>query len=255
MSNFTVNPYSYVSGEPAPDYEENFDTDPTLGDWTLTGLSVSYDATAKNIYIQPGDYAVSNFYGLKLDLQDVLSSNLDNAKWVIQYTWNPYGTWTENTSGSHLDCGIWIESLDPDSSTVNTNWGFKWGGGDTGGTGYLRDYCIGGTYLKAWQAFRNPVGNDQAGRAQWVSFGITPSTGTEIGVRLTRESTTAFKGEIFADADFDSTPTSISLTDTALMGNIDDLRYLLIAGYLDAGSNGANNNFFDNLKIWNGINL
>ena len=241
-------------GEPTPDYEENFLTDPTLGDWTLTGSSVQWDVYGeKRVYIQPSDSA-SNFYGLKLDLQDVLGgSNLDNSKWVLQFTWDPY-SYTANTTGSHCDCGVFLESLDPSSSNTETNWGFKFGGGGTGGTNYLNDYCISGTYVNSWQAFRQPS-QDVAGRAEWVSFGITPSTGTEIGVRLTRESTTAFKGEIYADADFDSTPTSRSLADTTMMGNIDDQRYLLIAGYRDLGFNGANQNFFDNLKIWNGVNL
>jgi len=243
------------AGAPEPDYEDDFSTNPTDGDWTLTGSSVSYDSTDKNISIVPADSA-SNFYGLKLDLQDVLGSNLDNAKWVLQFTWKA-DSYTANTTGSHLDAGIWIESLDPASGNVDTNWGFKFGGGNTSApslSSYLNDYCISGIYKNPWQAFRCPS-QDVAGRAQWVSFGITPSTGTEIGIRLTRESTTAFKGELYADADFDSTPTSISLSDTTMMGNIDNLRYLLIAGYRDTGFNGANNNSFDNLKIYNGINL
>ena len=244
-------------GEPTPDYEDDFLTNPTDGDWTLTGSSVQWDAYGdKKVFIQPADSA-SNFYGLKLDLQDVLGgSNLDNSKFVLQFTWDPY-SYTANTTGSHCDCGVWIESLDPASGNVDTNWGFKFGGGNTSApslSSYLNDYCISGIYENPWQAFRCPS-QDVAGRAQWVSFGITPSTGTEIGIRLTRVSTTAFKGELYADADFDSTPTSISLTDEPLMTSIDDLRYLLIAGYRDLGFNGANQNFFDNLKIYNGVNL
>jgi hypothetical protein len=233
-----------------PDYEENFDTDPTSGDWTLTGSSVSYDSTDKNISIVPADSA-SDFYGLVIDLQDVLGSNLNNSTWVMQFTWKA-DSYTANTTGSHCDCGVFLESLDPASGDTETNWGFKFGGGGTGGSTYLNDYCISGIYQNSWQAFRQPSQN-VAGRAEWVDFGVTPSTGTTVGIRLTRESTTAFKGELFSDADFDSTPTSISLTDTTMMGNIDDQRYLLIAGYRDVGFNGANNNSFDNLKIWNGV--
>ena len=241
-------------GEPTPDYEDDFLTNPTDGDWTLTGSAVQWDAYGdKKVFVTPVGSA-SNFYGLKLDLQDVLGgSNLDNSKWVIQFTWESY-SWTEATTGANHDTGVFLESLDPSSSTAETNWGFKFGGGDTGGSEYLRDYCIGGTYDASWQAFRDPS-QDVSGRAQWVSFGVAPSTGTTVGIRLTRESTTAFKGELYTDADFDSTPTAISLTDTTMMGNIDDLRYLLIAGYTDAGSNGVNENFFDNLKIYNGVNL
>jgi len=248
-----------AAGPPDPDYEEDFLTDPFLGDWTLTGSSCQWDAYGnKKIFVYPTD-AASNFYGMKLDLQDVLGSNLDNSKWVLQFTWESYN-WTPSTINGNHDTGIFLESLDPcggvgcGGSNAETNWGFKFGGGGTRGSEYLRDYCIGGTYQTSWQAFRDPSQN-WAGRSQWVSFGVTPSTGTTVGIRLTRESTTAFKGELYTDADFDSTPTSIALTDTAMMGNIDDLRYLLIAGYLDAGVNGANENFFDNIKIWNGINL
>jgi len=234
-----------------PDYEENFDTNPTLGDWTLTGNSVSYDSSDKNISIVPADTTAGNFYGLVLDLQTVLGSNLNNSAWVMQFTWES-DSWTTNTSGSHLDGGVFLESLLPASGNAETNHGFKFGGGNTGGSTYERDYCISGIYQNSWQAFRQASQN-VAGRAQWVDFGVSPSTGTTVGIRLTRESTTAFKGELYAGANFSATPTEISLTDTTLMGDIDDLRYLLLAGYLDGGSNGANNNSFDNVKIWNGV--
>jgi len=49
-----------------------------------------------------------------------------------------------------------------------------------------------------------------------------------------------------------NTPTTANLTDTAILAVVDDLRYIYIAGYLQAGGSAVNQATLDNIKIWNG---
>jgi len=133
--------------EPTPDYEEDFLTDPTSGDWTNNGASVTYDASEDNIALDPntGDNA-ADFKGLLLDLQDVLGENLDNEKFVVQFVWTAT-SWTEATTPYYDDIGVWLQKLLPSSVTNLTNSGFKFGGGNTGGAvAYSSDYQIGGNF-------------------------------------------------------------------------------------------------------------
>jgi len=249
--------FSAAGGVPTPDYEDDFSTNPTEGNWTLTGVDVTYDATNDlvNLNALTGDVH-ANFYGLKLDLQDVLGgSNLDNEKFVIQFTWDAY-SWTKSTNGYYCDVGIWLTTPDPSSATAGDCDGFKFGGGNvkSGGDSYQQNYCLGGFFETAWQAFKKDA-QSIADEVQWVDVGVAPVTGTEIGMRLIRTSATGFKSELYADADFESSPTTTTLTDTSLIGNIEDVRYLLLAGYKETGTDGTNQANFDNLKIYNGINL
>jgi len=246
--------FSAAGGVPTPDYEDDFSTNPTDGDWTLTGVNVTYDATNDWIDLNGrGADAHAQMYGLKLDLQDVLGSNLSNTKWVIQFTWNAY-SWTAGTTGHYCDVGIWLTTQDPSHAVAGDCDGFKFGGGNVGTASYQQNYCLGGFFETSWQAFKKAT-QDIAGEVQWVDVGVAPVTGTEIGMRLIRTGATGFKSELYADADFDSTPTTTELDDVDLIGDIQNVRYLLLAGYRETGTNGANIANFDNLKIYNGINL
>jgi len=253
LSPTIFNPYRYA-GVPDPDYEENFDTDPTSNGWTLTGSAIAYDASAKNITLDAiGAY--TNAYGLKLDLQTVLSgSNLDNTKFVVQFVWTAT-SWTEELSYSgYHDIGVWLTKLASPVGGKNTNLAFA--GGDTGGASYLRDYCAKISDDAAWDAFEIPSRSDpvNVGR-EWATSGIAPSTSTTVGVRMIRTATNGMKVEIYTDADFDSSPAVATLTNTTLLANVDDLRYFFIAGYLQAGGSAVNQATLDSIKIWNGINL
>jgi len=251
MSNNVVNPYRYA-GVPEPDYEENFDTNPTDGDWTLTGSSVSYDASAKNITLDAID-DVEDVEGLQLDLQDVLSgSNLDNTKFVVQFVWKAT-SWTDSGAagyGGYHDIGFWLFK----DAAAMTATKFAFGGGNTGGVSWQREYSMAIGYERTWEAFE--IDSQTPINRRFATSGVDPVTGTTIGVRMVRTSSTAMRGEIYANADFDSTPTIASLDAySTLIGNIQDLRYIFIAGYLQAGGSAVNQATLDSIKIWNGINL
>ena len=180
-------------------------------------------------------------------------NNLDNEKFVVQFVWTA-ASWTESTNALYNDCGVWLQKLLPSSDNWNTNSGFKFGGGNVFYGSYSTDYQAAGTFEYLWAAFRVPA-SDVAGRTEFKTFNVAPVTGTSVGIRLIRTSATGFKSELYADADFDSTPTVATLTDTAMIGDIQDIRYLLIAGYKEVGASGTNEATLDSLKIWNGINL
>jgi hypothetical protein len=240
-----------------PDYEEDFDTDPTSGDWTLTGSAIAYDSSAKNITLDAvGTYNADPPDGLRLDLQDILGgNNLDNTEFIVQFVWKAT-SWTEETSSSaYHDIGFWLQqSENPTTGTKNTFLAFA--GGDTGSTPtyYQTDYCMKIADDASYDGFflDDKSGSPDNPDKECATFGIAPSTGTTVGVRMIRTGTSAMKGEIYTDADFTSTPTTATLTDTAILAVVDDLRYIYIAGYVQAGGSAVNQATLDNLKIWNG---